>query len=175
MGKIQVNDPIRPREPRARKRRPKPYPWLKIPRPQPRADIAAYGHARGPWPDETWKGWWGDIPPYHVPVFVLTRHAGAPIEMQGGTTFHFVTDGIHAALERGAAAANGKDIRIGGGVATIQQYLRAGLADEIHLAISPVLLGTGERLFNDVDLVELGYRRTEHVATEKATHVFFTR
>ena len=134
-----------------------------------------FGPVRGPWPDETWKGWWGDIPPYHVPVFVLTRHPRAPIEMQGGTTFHFVTEGIHAALERAAAAANGKDIRIGGGVATIQQYLRAGLIDEVHLAISPVVLGLGEHLFNDVDLVKLGYRCTEHVATEKATHVVLTR
>ena len=134
-----------------------------------------FGPARGPWPDQTWKGWWGDTPPFHGPVFVLTHHARAPIAMQGGTTFHFVTDGIHAALERAAAAANGKDIRIGGGVATIQQYLRTGLIDEIHLAISPVLLGTGERLFNDVDLVELGYRSTEHFATEKATHVVFSR
>ena len=134
-----------------------------------------FGPARGPWLDQTWKGWWGDIPPFHGPVFVLTHHVRAPIAMQGGTTFHFVTDGIHAALERATAAANGKDIRIGGGVATIQQYLRAGLIDEIHLAISPVLLGTGERLFNDVDLVELGYRRTEHFATEKATHVVLTR
>jgi len=106
---------------------------------------------------------------------VLTRHSRAPIEMKGGTTFHFVTDGMHAALERARAAANGKDVRIGGGVATIQQYLRAGLIDEIHLAISPVLLGSGERMFNDVDLVELGYRCTEHVGTEKATHVVLAR
>ena len=134
-----------------------------------------FGPVRGPWPDETWKGWWGDNPPYHVPVFVLTHHPRAPIEMQGGTTFHFVTDGIHAALERAAAAANGKDIRIGGGVATIQQYLRAGLIDEIHVAISPVVLGSGERLFNDVDLVKLGYRCTEHKSTEKATHMVITR
>src|SRR2546423_40180 len=134
-----------------------------------------FGPVRGPWPDESWKGWWGDTPPYHVPVFVLTRHSRAPIEMKGGTTFHFVTDGMHAALERARAAANGKDVRIGGGVATIQQYLRAGLIDEIHLAISPVLLGSGERMFNDVDLVELGYRCTERVGTEKATHVVLTR
>jgi len=134
-----------------------------------------FGPVRGPWPDETWKGWWGDTPPYHVPVFVLTHHPRAPIEMQGGTTFHFVTDGIHAALERATAAANGKDIRIGGGVATIQQYLRPGLIDEIHLAISPVLIGSGERLFTDVDLVKLGYRCTERASTEKATHVVLTR
>lgn len=134
-----------------------------------------FGPVRGPWPDETWKGWWGDNPPYHVPVFVLTHHPRAPIEMEGGTTFHFVTDGIHAARERAAAAANGKDIRIGGGVATIQQYLRAGLIDEIHVAISPVVLGSGERLFNDIDLVKLGYRCTEHAGTEKATHMIITR
>ena len=134
-----------------------------------------FGPVRGPWPDETWKGWWGDNPPYHVPVFVLTHHPRAPIEMQGGTTFHFVTDRIHAARERAAAAANGKDIRIGGGGATIQQYLRAGLIDEIHVAISPVVLGSGERLFSDVDLVKLGYRCTEHAGTEKATHMIITR
>jgi dihydrofolate reductase len=134
-----------------------------------------FGPVRGPWPDETWKGWWGDIPPFHGPVFVLTRYPRAPIEMQGGTTFHFVADGIHAALERSAAAANGKDIRLGGGVATIQQYLRAGLIEEIHVAISPVVLGSGERLFNDIDLAKLGYRCAEHVATEKATHVVLTR
>jgi dihydrofolate reductase len=134
-----------------------------------------FGPVRGPWPDQTWKGWWGDVPPFHGPVFVLTRYPRAPIDMQGGTTFHFVTDGIHAALQRAAIAANGKGIRIGGGVATIQQYLRAGLIDEIHLAISPVVLGSGERLFNDVDLVKLGYRCTEHVATAKATHVVLTR
>lgn len=134
-----------------------------------------FGPVRGPWPDDTWKGWWGETPPYHVPVFVLTRHPRASIEMAGGTTFHFVTDGIHAALKRAAEAANGKDIRIGGGVATIQQYLRAGLIDEIHLAISPVILGSGERLFNELDLVKLGYRVTAHVSTEKATHVVVSR
>jgi dihydrofolate reductase len=134
-----------------------------------------FGPVRGPWPDDTWKGWWGDNPPYHVPVFVLTRHPRAPIEMEGGTTFYFVTDGIQAARERALAAAKGKDIRIGGGVATIQQYLRAGLIDEIHLAISPVVLGSGERLFNDVNLVQLGYRCTQHAGTEKATHVVISR
>ena len=102
-----------------------------------------FGPVRGPWPDESWKGWWGDTPPYHVPVFVLTHHARAPIEMKGGTTFHFVTDGIEAALKPATAAADGKDVRVGGGVATIRQYLRAGLIDELHLALSPVLLGTG--------------------------------
>jgi len=134
-----------------------------------------FGPIRGPWPDESWKGWWGDVPPYHVPVFVLTHHPRPSLEMQGGTTFHFVTDGIHAALERAKAAANGKDIRVGGGVATINEYLRAGLIDEIHLAISPVVLGSGERLFNDIDLVKLGFRCTQHARTEKATHVVLSR
>lgn len=129
-----------------------------------------FGPVRGPWPDQSWKGWWGDTPPYHVPVFVLTHHPRPSIVMQGGTTFHFVTDGIHAALERATEAAAGKDVRIGGGVATIQQYMRAGLIDEMHVAISPTLLGSGERLFEGIDLLELGYRCIEHVATAKATH-----
>jgi dihydrofolate reductase len=130
-----------------------------------------FGPIRGPWPDDTWKGWWGDNPPYHVPVFVLTRHVRAPIIMDGGTTFHFVTDGIHAALKRATEAANGRDIRLGGGVATIRQYLRAGLIDEMHIAVSPVLLGSGENLFADIDTPKLGYRRTEHVPTASATHI----
>ncbi|MGH8219753.1 MAG: dihydrofolate reductase family protein [Steroidobacteraceae bacterium] len=134
-----------------------------------------FGPVRGPWPDESWKGWWGDTPPYHVPVFVLTHHPRRSLVMQGGTTFHFVTDGIHAALARATEAAAGKDVRIGGGVATVQQYLRAGLIDELHLAISPMLLGSGERLFADIDLVELGYRCTEHVATPNATHIVLGR
>ncbi len=134
-----------------------------------------FGPVRGPWPDDSWKGWWGDTPPYHVPVFVLTHHPRDAIVMQGGTTFHFVTDGIHRALERATAAANGKHIRIGGGVATIQQYLRARLIDELHLAISPVLLGSGERLLVDIDLVKLGYRCTQHVGTEGATHIVLSR
>ena len=134
-----------------------------------------FGPVRGPWVDESWKGWWGEEPPYHVPVFVLTHHARASIVMQGGTTFHFVTDGIHSALERARAAAAGRDVRIGGGVATIQQYLKARLVDELHLAISPVLLGSGERLFGDVDMVGLGYRCTEHVSTPAATHVVLRR
>jgi len=134
-----------------------------------------FGPIRGSWPDDTWKGWWGDNPPYHVPVFVLTNHARESFTMEGGTTFHFVTDGIHAALERAVEAANGKDIRLGGGVATIQQYLRAGLIDEMHLAISPVLLGSGEHLFGDIDAAKLGYQCTEHVATPSATHVVLTR
>jgi dihydrofolate reductase len=134
-----------------------------------------FGPVRGPWPDESWKGWWGDNPPYHVPVFVLTRHARTPIEMQGGTTFHFVTDGIEAALKRATAAAKGKDVRIGGGVATIRQYLLAGLIDEMHLAISPMLLGSGEHLLAGIDLLKLGYHCTEHVASEKALHVVLTK
>ena len=134
-----------------------------------------FGPVRGPWPDERWKGWWGDNPPYHVPVFVLTHHARAPITMEGGTVFHFVTDGIHRALERARAAANGKDVRIGGGVATIRQYLNAGLIDTMHIAISPVLLGTGERLFTDLDMLALGYHCAEHARSDNATHVVFAR
>ena len=134
-----------------------------------------FGPVRGPWPDENWKGWWGEIPPYHTPVFVLTHHARAPIEMAGGTTFHFVTDGIHAALDRARAAAGDKDVRLGGGVATIRQYLRAGLVDELHLAIAPVLLGSGESLFSGINLRALGYRCVERVATEGATHVVLRR
>jgi dihydrofolate reductase len=130
---------------------------------------------RGPWPDENWKGWWGDTPPYHTQVFVLTHHARQSIAMNGGTTFHFVTNGIHAALERAKEAAGGRDVRLGGGVATIHQYLRAGLLDELHLAISPVLLGSGEKLFADIDMVSLGYHCVEHVASSMATHVVLTR
>jgi dihydrofolate reductase len=130
-----------------------------------------FGPIRGAWSDNDWKGWWGENPPYHVPVFVLTHHARAPITMDGGTTFHFVTDGIHAALERAKQAAQGKDVRIGGGVATVREYLSAGLIDEIHLAIAPVLLGKGEPLLAGIDTVSLGYKCTEHVATELATHV----
>jgi dihydrofolate reductase len=129
-----------------------------------------FGPIRGPWPDENWKGWWGDTPPYHVPVFVLTHHRRASIEMKGGTTFHFVTDGIHAALERAVRAANGKDVRLGGGVATIRQYLLAGLIDEMHLAMSPVLLGAGENLLEGIDASKLGYQCTECVPTPNATH-----
>jgi dihydrofolate reductase len=130
-----------------------------------------FGPVRGPWPDESWKGWWGNNPPYHVPVFVLTHHARAPLAMEGGTTFHFVTDGIEAALKRARDAANGHDVRVGGGAATIRQYLSAGLIDEMHVAISPVLLGSGEALFAGLDLVKLGYECTEHVPSAKATHV----
>ena len=134
-----------------------------------------FGPVRGPWPDESWKGWWGDSPPYHTPVFVLTHHPRASITMAGGTVFHFVTEGIHVARERALAAADGKDVRIGGGVATIRQYLRAGLIDELHLAISPVLLGSGEHLLADINLPALGYRCTEHVASRLATHVVLSR
>jgi dihydrofolate reductase len=130
-----------------------------------------FGPVRGPWPDESWRGWWGDEPPYHVPTFVLTHHARAPLEMKGGTTFHFVTDGIEAALARAKAVANGNDIRIGGGVATIRQFLRARLVDEMHLAVRPVLMGSGENLFAGLDLAALGYACTEHVVGENAVHV----
>jgi dihydrofolate reductase len=134
-----------------------------------------FGPIRGEWPDENWKGWWGDTPPYHCPVFVLTHYPRAPIVMDGGTTFHFVTDGIHAALKRAREAANGQEVRVGGGVATIRQYLQAGLIDEMHLAVSPVLLGRGENLFAGLDLPALGYQRSEHVPTANATHVVFTK
>ncbi len=134
-----------------------------------------FGPVRGPWRDNSWKGGWGDTPPFRNPVFVLTHYPRESIPMQGGTTFHFMTDGIHRALERATAAANGKDVCIGGGVATVQQYLRAGLIDELNLAISPVLLGSGERFLGDIDLVKLGYTCTEHVAGERATHVVLRR
>jgi len=134
-----------------------------------------FGPVRGPWPDDSWKGWWGDNPPYHEPVFVLTHHARAPIAMEGGTTFHFVTDGIEAALKRANEAAGVRDIRLGGGVATIRQYLLAGLVDEMHLALSPVILGSGEHLLSGLDLAKLGYEVTEHVPTEAATHVVLTK
>jgi dihydrofolate reductase len=134
-----------------------------------------FGPVRGPWPDERWRGWWGDNPVYHVPVFVLTHHARPPLVMEGGTTFHFVTEGIEAALARAREAAQGKDVRLGGGVNVIQQYLRQRLVDEMHIAISPVLLGAGERLFEGVDLRALGYACTQHVATPLATHVVISR
>ena len=130
-----------------------------------------FGPVRGPWPDQEWKGWWGDNPPYHTPVFVLTHHPRESISMDGGTTFHFVTEGIHAALAKAREAANGLDVRVGGGASTIQQYVKEGLIDEMHIAISPVLLGSGERLFSSLDVVALGYKCVEHVATENATHV----
>jgi dihydrofolate reductase len=130
-----------------------------------------FGPIRGAWINDDWKGWWGDNPPYHVPVFVLTHHPRASIAMSGGTTFHFVTDGIHAALEQAIDAAKGKDVRLGGGVAAIRQYLRAGLINEMHLAMSPRLLGSGENLFEGIDAAKLGYQCTESVSSPKATHV----
>lgn len=130
---------------------------------------------RGPWVDIGWKGWWGDNPPYHVPVFIVTHHARPPIEMEGGTTFYFITGGIREALARAREAAAGKDVRIGGGPDTIRQYLREGLIDELHIAISPVLLGRGESLFHGLDLRALGYACAAFVGTEKATHVVLRR
>lgn len=134
-----------------------------------------FGPVRGPWPDESWKGWWGDTPPYHCEVFVLTHHGRKPLEMKGGTTFHFVTDGIHAALDRAKTAAKGKDVRLGGGVATIRRYLQAGLVDEMHLAVGPVLLGKGEALLAGVDLPALDFTCTSHVGTAKAAHYVLTK
>src|SRR6266849_5361887 len=134
-----------------------------------------FGPVRGPWPDESWKGWWGYEPPYHTPVFVLTHHARAPLTMAGGTVFHFVTEGIHAALEQATAAAGGGDIRLGGGVSTIRQYLRAALIDELHLAIRPVLLGSGEHLLNGIDMRASGYECAKYIAGERATHVFLRK
>lgn len=134
-----------------------------------------FGPMRGPWSDDGWTGWWGPKPPFQAPVFVLTQHARAPLTMQGGTTFYFVTDGIHAALKQATDAAEGKDVRLGGGVATIRQYLTAGLIDELHLAISPVILGRGEPLLTGIDTVALGYQCTEHVPTSHVTHVVLTK
>ncbi|HET7396121.1 MAG TPA: dihydrofolate reductase family protein [Gammaproteobacteria bacterium] len=134
-----------------------------------------FGPIRGSWPDEDWKGWWGEEPPYHVPVFVLTHHPRAPLEMAGGTTFYFVTDGIESALKQAKAAAGARDVRLGGGVATIRQYLQAGLIDELHLVSRPVLLGSGENLFNGIDLRALGYECTGSVAGERATHVMLRK
>ena len=131
-----------------------------------------FGPVRGPWPNEDWKGWWGDEPPYHTPVFVLTHHARAPLSMAGGTEFRFVTEGIRAALDQAIAAAGGRDVRLGGGVATIRQYLAARLIDELHLVVRPVLLGAGEPLFQGIDAHALGYQCTKHVAGERALHVF---
>jgi dihydrofolate reductase len=134
-----------------------------------------FGPVRGPWPDDSWKGWWGDEPPYHCPVFVLTHHPRAPLRMKGGTEFRFVTEGIHAALEQARAAAGGMDVRLGGGVSTVRQYFAAGLVDEAHFALRPVLLGTGEPLFRDLDLHALGYEISRVVAGERATHFFLRR
>ena len=134
-----------------------------------------FGPVRGPWPDDSWKGWWGEEPPYHVPVFVLTHYDREPIEMKGGTTFHFVTGGIHEALDRARAAAGDKDVRIGGGAATIRQYLTASLIDELHLVYAPVLLGAGESLLAGIDMTSLGYRVRRHTNSERCMHVEFTR
>jgi dihydrofolate reductase len=134
-----------------------------------------FGPIRGAWPDDEWKGWWGENPPYHVPVFVLSHHSRPSIAMAGGTIFHFVTDGIENALKRAKEAAKGQDVRLGGGVATIRQYLRASLIDEMHLAIAPTLLGSGEHLFAGLNSVALGYRCSEHISTANATHVVLTR
>jgi dihydrofolate reductase len=134
-----------------------------------------FGPVRGPWPDENWKGWWGAEPPYHTPVFVLTHHPRAPLKMAGGTTFHFVTDGIHSALEQAQQAAGSLDVRMGGGVSTIRQYLSAGLIDELHLAIVPVLLGSGEHLLGGLNLPALGYECVERVEGLRATHVTLRR
>ena len=130
-----------------------------------------FGPIRGPWADQDWKGWWGDDPPYHTPVFVLTHHPRPPITMAGGTTFHFVDEGIEAALERALVAADGKDVRIGGGAATIQQYLKAGLIDDLHIAIVPILLGSGERLFDHLDGGPEGYECIELVSSPSVAHV----
>ena len=134
-----------------------------------------FGPVRGPWPDESWRGWWGEEPPYHTPVFVLTHHARAPLAMAGGTEFRFVTQGIHAALAEARAAAGSRDVRLGGGVATIREYLRERLIDELHLAVRPVLLGAGEPLFADLDLRAFGYECASQFAGERATHVFIRR
>ncbi len=134
-----------------------------------------FGPVRGPWLDESWKGWWGDNPVYHKPVFVLTHHPRAPLVMEGGTTFHFVTEGPRVALDLARKAANGMDVRIGGGAATIRQYLQERLIDELHIAISPVLLGAGEPLFHGLNLPELGYTCTQHATSPRATHIVLTR
>jgi dihydrofolate reductase len=134
-----------------------------------------FGPVRGPWPDDSWKGWWGDEPPYHTPVFVLTHHPRPSLKMAGGTEFHFVTDGIHAALDLAKAAAGGRDVRIGGGVSTIRQYLQARLIDELHLAIRPVLLGTGVSLWDGIDTHALGYECEKFITGERASHVFLRK
>ncbi len=134
-----------------------------------------FGPVRGAWKDDSWKGWWGDDPPYHTPVFVLTHYSRASLAMEGGTTFYFVTDGLQSALEKAKAAAQGKDVRIGGGVSVIRQSLIAGLIDEMHLAISPVFLGEGEHLFSGINLHQLGFRSIRTVAGENATHVLIKK
>jgi dihydrofolate reductase len=134
-----------------------------------------FGPIRGAWPDDKWKGWWGDDPPYHTSVFVLTHYPRASIEMDGGTTFHFVTDGIHAALQRARDAADELDVRLGGGPATMRQYLQAGVVDQLHIAVSPVILGSGESLFAGIDLLKLGYKCTEYATSPSAMHVVLTK
>lgn len=134
-----------------------------------------FGPVRGQWPDDSWKGWWGPNPPFHVPVFVLTHHPRTPITMEGGTTFHFITGGIREAYDRARAAAGNKDICLGGGVSTIRQYLQTKLIDELHLAVAPAVLGSGEHLLGGLNLRELGYTVTEHVASPNATHIVLTR
>ena len=135
-----------------------------------------FGPVRGSWPDESWKGWWGDEPPYHTPVFVLTHHPRPPLQMKGGTVFHFVTDGIHSALKQATQAAGGKDVRLGGGVATIRQYLQAGLIDDLHLVMSPVLMGTGEHLLHGINTHALGYKCERYVGGQRAiAHVFLRK
>ena len=134
-----------------------------------------FGPIRGPWQDDAWKGWWGENPPYHVPVFVLTHYPKKSLSMQGNTVFHFVTDGIESALEKARKAANGKDIRIGGGTSTVRQYLQAGHIDEMHLAFSPVFLGSGEHLFHGIDLPALGFTETQTMYGRRATHVMLTK
>jgi len=134
-----------------------------------------FGPVRGPWPDDEWKGWWGEEPPYHVPTFVLTHHSRETLEMKGGTAFHFVTGGIHSALEQAREAAGDKDIRIGGGPSTIRQYLEAGLIDEMHVAVRPLLLGKGEPLFHGLDMRGLGYKVTEMIPGERAVHMIIKR
>ncbi|NEJ72559.1 dihydrofolate reductase [Rhizobium phaseoli] len=134
-----------------------------------------FGPIRGDWPDETWKGWWGPNPPYHAPTFILTHYPREPLVMEGGTTFHFITGGIEDGLEKAKAAAGGKDVKIGGGVSTVRQYLQADLIDELHFAVSPVVLGKGEAMFTGIDLPALGFRVAEHVASEHATHIVLTK
>jgi len=134
-----------------------------------------FGPIRGPWQNDEWKGWWGENPPYHVPIFVLTHHPKEPLIMKGETVFHFVTDGIESALEKARRAANGKDIRIGGGASTIRQFLKAGYIDEIHLAFSPVFLGSGEHLFDGIDLAKLGFRLTQTAYGKNAVHVILEK
>ncbi|MBB2793925.1 UNVERIFIED_ORG: dihydrofolate reductase [Rhizobium pisi] len=134
-----------------------------------------FGPIRGEWPDDAWKGWWGPNPPYHAPTYILTHYPREPIVMEGGTTFHFVTSGIEEALDKAKAAAGDKDVKIGGGVATVRQYLQAGLVDELHFAVAPVVLGKGEAMFAGIDLPALGFRVTEHVASEHATHIVLAK